>query len=50
MAIEPTYILYAVIFLTVLLLVEGVYYLFIESALGKRRANRRLAMRGSGLG
>ena len=49
MAIEPTYILYGVIFLTVLLLVEGGYYFFIDSTLTKRRANRRLTMLGAGM-
>ena len=49
MAIEPTYILYGVIFLTVLLLVEGAYYFFIDSTLTKRRANRRLTMLGAGM-
>src|SRR3546814_6302919 len=48
MAIEPTYILYGVIFLTVILLVEGDYYFFIDSTLTKRRANRRLTMLGAG--
>jgi len=49
MTIEPTYILYIIIFLTVLLLVEGAYYFFIDSTLTKRRANRRLAMLGAGM-
>ncbi|MPZ11501.1 MAG: type II secretion system protein F [Kiloniellaceae bacterium] len=49
MAIEPTYILYGVIFLTVLLLVEGAYYFFVDSTLTKRRANRRLTMLGAGM-
>src|SRR3546814_7422750 len=49
MAIEPTYILYGVIFLTVILLVEGAYYFFIDSTLTKRRANRRLTMLGAGM-
>lgn len=49
MPIEPIYILYGVIFLAVLLLVEGVYYFFIESALSKRRMNRRLTMLSAGM-
>lgn len=49
MPIEPTYILYGVIFLTVLLLVEGAYYLFVDSSLNKRRTNRRLSMLNSGM-
>ena len=49
MAIEPIYILYGVIFISVLLLVECIYYLFIDSALAKRRANRRVAMLESGM-
>src|SRR3546814_3073840 len=49
MAIEPTYILYGVIFLTVLLLVEGAYYFFVDSTLTKRRANRRLTMLSAGM-
>lgn len=49
MAIEPIYIVYCVIFLAVLLLVEGVYYFFIESELNKRRMNRRLSLLSSGM-
>ncbi len=49
MAIEPIYILYGVIFISVLLLVEGIYYLFIDSTLAKRRANRRVSMLDSGM-
>ncbi|WP_193370762.1 type II secretion system F family protein [Pelagibius marinus] len=49
MPIEPIYILYGVIFVTVLLLVEGVYYLFIHSMQVNRRTNRRLSMLNSGM-
>jgi tight adherence protein B len=49
MDIEPVYLLYGVVFLTVLLLVEGAYYFFIESALMKRRTNRRISMLNSGM-
>jgi tight adherence protein B len=49
MDIEPLYLLYGVIFLTVLLLVEGAYYFFIESTLSKRRMNRRLSLLNSGM-
>ena len=49
MVIEPIYILYGVIFISVLLLVEGIYYLFIDSTFAKRRANRRVSMLQSGM-
>jgi tight adherence protein B len=49
MTIEPIYLLYGVIFLAVLLLVEGAYYFFIDSTLSKRRANRRLSMLDAGM-
>jgi tight adherence protein B len=49
MPIDLTYILYGVIFLSVLLLVEGVYYLLVDSTLAKRRANRRLTMLDAGI-
>lgn len=49
MPIEPLYILYGVIFISVLLLVEGFYYFFVDSALSKRRTNRRLSMLHSGV-
>lgn len=49
MVIDSTYLLYGLIFLTVLLLIEGLYYLFGESLLAKRRKNRRIAMLESGL-
>lgn len=49
MPIEPIYILYGVIFVTVLLLVEGVYYFFIHPTLANRRTNRRLSMLNAGM-
>jgi len=49
MPIEPIHLLYGVIFLCVLLLVEGAYYLFIDPTLKKRRTNRRLSLIGSGM-
>jgi tight adherence protein B len=49
MDIEPAYLLYGVIFLTVLLLVEGAYYFFVESAMAKRRTNRRISLLNSGM-
>lgn len=49
MTINPTYMLYGVIFFSVLLLVEGLYYFFIDGTLAKRRANRRLTMLSAGM-
>src|SRR3546814_15038010 len=48
MGIEPIYLLYGAVFLAVLLLVEGAYYLFMGSALSKR-TNRRLTMLNAGM-
>src|SRR3546814_1117919 len=48
MGIEAIYLLYGAVFLAVLLLVEGAYYLFMGSALSKR-TNRRLTMLNAGL-
>jgi len=49
MAIDPTYLLYGLVFLAVLLLIEGCYYLFVETTLAKRRKNRRIAMLEAGM-
>jgi len=49
MAIEPIYLLYGAIFLSTLLLIEGLYYLLIEPRINKRRANRRLSLLSAGM-
>lgn len=49
MAIDPLHLLYGAVFLSALLLIEGLYYLFIDSALSTRRVNRRLSLLGSGM-
>jgi len=49
MPFDPIYIVYGVVFLGTLLLVEGIYYVFIDVRGGDReRLNRRLRMLASG--
>lgn len=47
MSIDPFYLVYGIIFLCVLLLVEGVFYLIADNFGGRRGANRRMRMLSS---
>ncbi|MFQ6017196.1 MAG: type II secretion system F family protein [Kiloniellaceae bacterium] len=46
---DTIYLLYGAIFLAALLLIEGVYYLFADSRVGRDAANRRMRMLESGV-
>ncbi len=48
MTFDPIYLLYGVIFLGVILLVEGAYYFFADGFGGRRSANRRMRMLSAG--
>ncbi len=48
MIIEPIYLLYGAIFLAALLLVEGLYLLYLDTHGGARAVNRRMSMLATG--
>ena len=49
-AFDTIYLLYGVIFLALLLLIEGLYYLFADGRAGQDAVNRRIRMLESGVG
>ncbi len=48
MIVEPIYLLYGAIFLAALLLVEGLYLLYLDTHGGARAVNRRMSMLATG--
>ena len=48
MIIEPIFLLYGAVFLAALLLVEGAYFLYVDTRSGKGAINRRMSMLASG--
>ncbi len=48
MPFDALYLLYGAVFLAALLLVEGLYYLYVDSRAGRDAANRRMRMLESG--
>jgi len=48
MPFDPIFLLYGAVFLCALLLIEGVFYLYVDTRLSRRRINRRMDLLNSG--